>query len=570
MELTLKEIPFMRYGSYFAVSEIQEGGFTLRDVHGGDASPSTLFDFSFFEQLDEKKVPLLNVEVQATETALTFTHLETKDKYVRLCFPTPTDCLIEVKGIGLDLIADKVRYDTFYQLAEGEYAYISYKKEMKYMLQSTGMSVEAPWHTVGNHSITLTLGESDTVGCLYMTEQKVETGKKKSIPVWEDVQQILQKEYDQWKESMPLVPKDYQTSRDLASYILWGNVVHAEGNISSDVTYMSKNHMQNIWSWDNCFSAMSLAATHPELAYNQLSVFMDHQAKNGAYPDFINDQYVSYSCVKPPIHAWAYKEMMSRNPIFMEKEKMEPFFLSLEKATDFWLNERRLDESGLPFYTHGNDSGWDNASVFLQGIPVASPDLAAYLVQQMDFLSEFAAHLEETDKAKMWKNKADDLYARLMSELYDGNQFIARKLGEKDAILPTTSLLLRMPLVLSYRYPTDVTKNLVEQLTELLETHYGLATEATNSPYYKEDGYWLGPIWAPVSYIAIDALYKAGYTDIAKRLARKFCEMTLVGGMAENYNAQEGTGNDDLAFAWSSSVFLLLGEKLLEETKVVK
>src|SRR5699024_1998340 len=94
------------------------------------------------------------------------------------------------------------------------------------------------------------------------------------------------------------------------------------------------------------------------------------------------------------------------------------------------------------------------------------------------------------------------------------------------------------------------------------------ATEALDSPYYKEDGYWLGPIWAPVSYIVIDALYKAGYQEAGDRLAQKFCDMTLIGGMAENYNAETGSGNDDLAFAWSSSVFLLLGEKLAQSHQV--
>src|SRR5699024_309084 len=219
------------------------------------------------------------------------------------------------------------------------------------------------------------------------------------------------------------------------------------------------------------------------------------------------------SCVKPPIHAWAYREMAKKNSLFYEERKFRSIFLSIEKATQYWLTERLLDERGLPYYTHGNDSGWDNASVFLKGIPVASPDLTAYLIQQMDILTEFAQKLGEQEKAAYWKAEADELYGRLMEKMYNGDRFFARKLREPETVLSTSSLILCLPLVLSYRYPKEVTKKLVAQLENELEATYGLATEALDSPYYKEDGYWLGPIWAPVSYIVIDALYKAGYQE---------------------------------------------------------
>ena len=244
-----------------------------------------------------------------------------------------------------------------------------------------------------------------------------------------------------------------------------------------------------------------------------------------------------------------------------------PIFESIEKSTHYWMNERRLDDSGLPFYTHGNDSGWDNASIFHHGMPVAAPELAAYLVRQMDILSEFAEKLGQSDKATYWTEEADKMYKLLMDQLYDGKQFRAKKLGKDiyESDLPTRSLILNMTLVLSYRYPKEVTEKIVQALADNHETRFGLTTEELDSPYYIEDGYWQGPIWAPVTYIAIDALYKAGYTEMADRLAEKFCELTLVGGMAENYNAETGTGNDDLAFTWPSAVFLLLGEKLIRD-----
>src|SRR5699024_3342659 len=370
MDLNLKEIPFMRYGSYFAVSETASGEFVLRDVHGGDMSASELFQFHFFDSSTGETVE--QVQANATETAVVFSSLEDSTRQVRLCFTDSTDWLIEAEGLGVVLKAEKVRYDTFYQTGEDEYYFISYKKEMKYIIRTRNVQVEAPWEKVGNRFIQIKLTGENDISQFYLIEQKVEKQDRVKIPDWKAAQAALQKEFENWKKKMPEVPVSYNSSRDLASYILWGNVVHAEGCLTADITYMSKNHMQNIWSWDNCFSAMGIATSAPELAYNQLKVSIDHQAEHGSYPDCINDLFASYSCVKPPIHAWAYREMAEKNSLFYEERKFRSIFLSIEKATQYWLTERLLDESGLPYYTHGNDSGWDNASVFLKGIPVAS------------------------------------------------------------------------------------------------------------------------------------------------------------------------------------------------------
>ena len=45
----------------------------------------------------------------------------------------------------------------------------------------------------------------------------------------------------------------------------------------------------------------------------------------------------------------------------------------------YWLNHRLDEETGLPYYLHGNDSGWDNSSLFDEGVPLIAPDLAAFL-----------------------------------------------------------------------------------------------------------------------------------------------------------------------------------------------
>lgn len=87
-------------------------------------------------------------------------------------------------------------------------------------------------------------------------------------------------------------------------------------------------------------------------------------------------------------------------------------------------------------------------------------------------------------------------------------------------------------------------------------------TEEPSSPIFQTDGYWLGPIWVPSTYLFIDGLQLAGQINHARLLAKKIAELTLESGIAENFNPYTGEGNDDLAFAWPSAVLLSLTEYL--------
>jgi glycogen debranching enzyme len=324
--------------------------------------------------------------------------------------------------------------------------------------------------------------------------------------------------------------------------------------------------MQNIWSWDNCFNALGVSKVEPELAFNQFLIFVKHQHESGVYPDFINDKFRSYNCVKPPIHAWAYQLLMNESNYFKEVDRLKLIYKSIVKTTEFWLTSRVKEIGGLPYYTHGNDSGWDNASIFHEGLPVIAPDLTAYLIQQLDLLSDWAELLDLETESKKWKEIADSLTDKLIKELYDSNkmQFIAKSMMTGREIEQYDSLILQLPIVISYRLPKVIKENLIENLMSRFESEFGLTTESSKSLLYQVDGYWLGPIWAPETYIFFDALHRAGEIDMSKRIAEKYCLLGETGGMAENYNPETGSGNDDLSFTWTSSVFLKLREFVLK------
>nr|WP_249435788.1 trehalase family glycosidase [Paenibacillus sp. Marseille-Q4541] len=556
--MDISNIPFSRYGSYFAFSiDRTTNELVLRDLHGGDEAPSIIFSL----QLMKGGLPV-SYDLEVTETRLRIVHRHNHSAYAELCISDENIIRGQLVGVSLQLIATKSRYDSLMPYGPNQWEYHLYSKEIKLMfsLLDGEADIRAPWKVVGNEGIEITLNHNDGE-CNFAIESYKTIWPKTTYDDYAQACQRVEREYERWLQNMSKVSERYGPSRKLASYITWSCVVHAEGQLTNYAMYMSKNWMFNIWSWDNCFNAMMLSSNYPELAMAQLDIFITHQDHSGIYADFINDKFLSFNCCKPPIHAWAFNNMRKQHPFFNDPVVVARVYDSLKRATNYWLEHRRTDTSRLPVYNHGNDSGWDNASIFHDGIPVEAPDLAAHLIRQMDLLSSMATELQQKEEAREWKDKADQLYELLMERLYSNGRFVARYAPEDRIIEHQDSLILMMPLVIGYRLPRNIADDLANTLANRFETTYGLCTESHVSPLYKENGYWLGPIWAPVTYLFIDALRDSGYNELATRLAFKFMELTLVGGMAENFDPFNGKGLVDPAFTWTSSVFLMLAEQ---------
>jgi glycogen debranching enzyme len=324
---------------------------------------------------------------------------------------------------------------------------------------------------------------------------------------------------------------------------------------------MSKNWMTSVWSWDHCFNAMALTYRNPELAWDQLMVMVDHQDADGAFPDSVNDNGFVWNFCKPPIHGWALRWMMDRTD-FIGRKELKEIYKPLAKWTEWWFTYRDSDGDGVPQYNHGNDSGWDNATVFDIGAPVEGPDLAAYLVIQMETLSEVAAALGRKREAKRWRKRADELLKALLDHSWRGTHFVAPRSGD-HATAEGDSLLPYLPIVLGKRLPGKVRSALVAGLTEegRFLTEHGLATESLRSPHYQAEGYWRGPIWAPPTLLIVDGLFSAGERGLGQQIARRFCDMVARSGMAENFDARTGAGLCDPAYTWTASVFQVLAHE---------
>lgn len=339
----------------------------------------------------------------------------------------------------------------------------------------------------------------------------------------------------------------------LAAYVLWSATVAPSGLLGRESVLMSKHWMDKLWSWDHCFNAMALAPGRPDAALDQFLAPFDHQDDHGALPDSVTHTEVLYNYVKPPIHGWALSRLRATSARALDPDELERIHDGLVRWSRFWLDSRRRPGHDLPYYQHGNDSGWDNSTTFDLDRVVESPDLAAFLAVQLEVLADLADELGHPSAS--WRKFGDELVRTLVDQLWTGAEFVA--VGALSGRRSTGSSLLNLlPLVLGDRLPSDVRTTMADRLGDHL-TDYGPATEPVSSPSYQDDGYWRGPIWAPSTALIEDGLRRSGFPAVADVVSERFRALCEKSGFAENFDARTGAGLRDRAYTWTAAVYLL-------------
>ena len=563
MNFNLRATPFSRYGSYLAFSELPASatipaGVYLRTVHGD----APIREICQVELLSDGEP--LAASVLASPACL---RLEAGNGFVEICFED--DKTIRFRGVGAGLrlafLTGDVMNSTLPRPAGWQVNSFTSKGNYALLPLAGQFRMNAPWKIdTCDPMVADSLPGEDGICEFALREFTGAWPEKETLnPSFAACQRLVIEEFQQWLKAAPTAPIIYSDARELAAYINWASVVAAEGHLTRPTMYMSKNWMTQVWSWDHCFNAMALTYQNPALAWDQLMLMFDHQNEIGALPDSFSDKLVVWNFCKPPIHGWALKWMLDHTD-FITPAHLKEIYTPLCKWTDWWFKHRDDDQDGLPQYHHGNDSGWDNSTVFETGIPLEGPDLAAFLVIQMETLAEVASRLGKDRAAKQWLKRATDLLARLLAHSWRDDHFVAPRSGD-HTIQESETLLLYLPLILGQRLPEEVRAKLLAGLTQQnrFMTPYGLATESPASPLYESDGYWRGPIWASATMIMVEGLAACGAHELARKISRQFCDMAALNGMAENYDALTGVGLRDKAYTWTSSVFLILAHEYL-------
>lgn len=563
LDLDIAAVPFSRFGSYMAFSRLEgerhertalPNGLWLRCVHGDACYEVMLLE------LVENGIAL-PYEISRTASCLT---LHSAKGFVEVSLPTANTVRLRARDVRLRLTARPFRNHGAIREPGGTWVFNMAAAFRSYRLVpiSGDFTVDAPWMTKHcEHMIAELAAPGGGIAEMAIEEISWMRPVRNHSSSFDALTDSVQSEFERFCEPYLVCPEPLHVTTVKAAYLNWSSVVHAHRLLKRPAMYMSKNWMTNVWAWDHAFNALATCLSNPDLAWDQLMVIFDHQDENGQIPDFINDVRLLTCFVKPPIHGWVLKRMIEFSGA-LPPDRLEQAYNMLSRWTDWWFNFRNPDKDGLPVYWHGNDSGWDNGTVFDVTPPLKAADLAAFLVVQMDTLADLADQLDRADESARWRQRSRSTLDALLHTLWDGTRFRCISTVTRQTAAPSDSVFGCLPILIGKRLPDDVREALVTEIQRHL-TEWGPATEHPDSPAYDSDGYWRGPIWAPPTLILIDGLQAAGENDLAQDIAGRFCRLCNKSGFAENYDAITGAPHCDQGYTWSSSVFLLLANKYL-------
>lgn len=567
-EFDLSKIPFSYIGSYHTVNKpgIALVSRLVINTVRRSAIPYkwlTSWTHNLLEIALLKDGKEINFETRATPWSV---ELTSKDSSATIVFADKDSLLVQTRNCSLNILPFR-NFSWKYEPARAKYVFYDADPNHYYYLQSYDKS-EIKLTQVSPYREN---GVTDSIACAEQTQNtvllKMVTEEENFNPVLRNFDDLLRARMDEieiWMKKAPKAKKEHQAAVYTGWYLFWNLQVSPWGNYTRQSVLSSKKSMNMMWSWDICFNALALVKADHSLAWGQLFAVLDKQKENGLLPDTVSDLQNGFGFNKPPVWGWTVMKMLENTPKTAWDKYIGEAYPKIAKFTHWWLNNRNLGGQGICAYMHGNDSGWDNASIFDDHQPVESPDLTAFLIKQAEALAFMAAHLHKPKEAGEWLIIAEQQLKLFNTTFIIDNHFIYRTLTHNGPqVHESGCLLTRIPLVLGSKLSLQVKQTVINELKQegVFLTTKGIASEALTSPKYEPNGYWRGPVWAPSTYLIFDGLLKCGEKELARKIAQRFCDMVSEKStFNENYNAITGEGQYDSGLTWTASDFLLMAE----------
>ena len=397
-----------------------------------------------------------------------------------------------------------------------------------------------------------------------------------------------------WLERCPRVREDLQAMTAFCWWVLGANIVELPGQGSARAVVPSKIGYVGLWQWDAYFIAVGLRHGDAELAREQLDLAFRFPSANGQLPDVVHDEGVLASSedlpphdletlrrhgsavadpdapvalTKPPLAAWALAKVLEASAADAagpDEAWAEAAWATVARSQDWWFSHADADGDGMPEYGHPYSSGLDDSPIFDGPLPLASPDLGAYLVLQDRELARHYAAAGDIEASERHRDRSDATLARLL-QMWDASlgHFVAYSGAERIRSYTAVSLL---PL-LTGDLPAEVSHTLVAALGDpgQFGTPWGVPTVATCDGDFSPERMWRGPVWLNINALLVDGLRRSGYASEAGELAERTVALVMHGGGPHEYfNPYTGQKAETAttSFGWSAALFVDLAVQL--------
>lgn len=556
--IDLRRLRFSRYGSWLAWTLETRGGkdyLALKSLLSGTASDDILKVEAL--DLDGRRREIVDLQVAPARLRCSY-----GEAILECCLPHPEQVRLRLSGCLRLRFHWNINENNLTPTAEGNWRFIGWNLGCKFRTNCLRGRFERPRAEPAPHferGISFDLEPTGQATAELMVERYLtEVPHRTDLEDFDSAADRVAREFhDYLEDTLPGTPGQ-ASSRARAAYVNWSATVGPEGFVTRKVMLMSNNWMRNVWNWDTFFNVMALSVNQPDLAWEGVRLFFDHQAPDGQLPGYVNNSQVSYTRPQSPMQGWAMGWILKHGRM-LDPSRIGYLYPRMERLLQWWFASRDDTRSGFPYHLFPSDSGWDHCTPLFRNCPNQSPDISAYLSLTMETLGRFAHLSGDEEKAAEWEQRSRQFAAEIVRQFWTGERFRSPHAytGRENS---GDSLHNFRPLILGHLLPSEVVDRIVEQLRDegRFLTPYGLATESLRSESFVEDGYWRGAVWAPTMLVFIDGLWRADRRDFARELADRFCRVCEKEGFAENFSALTGRALRDPAYTWTSSVYLIL------------
>jgi glycogen debranching enzyme len=347
---------------------------------------------------------------------------------------------------------------------------------------------------------------------------------------------------------------------------LWADIQPAEGAWIRPIISPGASYLRGIWLWDSGFHVLGLLHGGPkarQLALWQIEVMLSGQHRTGRLPREIHrdgPKFIGeYGIQAPGILTMASNRLYETAKSDQERQSLlkalEIFYPRLVRNHEWFM--AHTDQGRGLYKWQGLDSGWDNSPRWDTGIREAL-DLNCWLYLDRVELAAMARTLGKSADVQSWTTRANEL------KLLIGREHWNEELGCFNDTMPDGSVgtaitpVIVWPLWTGIATPEQAKRTVaLLQDPEQLGTPWPLASAARSQKGYDPRGYWRGPTWINLNWIAIRGLERYGFKTEASALRRK--TLALVGRTPipyEYYDSQTGAGLGSTYYGWTAALFI--------------
>ncbi|MCE5344424.1 MAG: hypothetical protein LLF96_12700 [Eubacteriales bacterium] len=395
-------------------------------------------------------------------------------------------------------------------------------------------------------------------------------------------------DFDAWCQKYEPVSERYAHIRLFAIYVIWICYLAPQTILKVPTIYFLRmGPLMRAMAWHQSYHAMALWQDL-ELAVDLLYAMFTFQDAYGMLPDSASDKFVTMLAPKPAFQGFALSYILDRVGIETLTEAhcrklYEPFC----RWAEYWMAFRDRDRDGLVSYVHGDESGWDDSSIFSKGMPVSTPDAAAFLILLTEGCAKLAGRLGKTDEAAAWMRRSETMLKLMIQTFWNGEKFICFKEDTRE-VVDVESIAVYQPIILGKRLPREIAEKIGKAVSrpDTFFTPFGFASESKASELYDVTygSFMLGLLLAPVQLMMTVGLYDAGQKEVALANARNWCEKSLeVGPQTVVFGSPQSNPKPTGARpvfpmpdgkrrmppgtfgSWGAVVFLILGNMLYHE-----